>query len=122
LSVEKQIDEMASMDNSSGDSNSDAILKDNLGRRSKSNMLRRAIQKVRNSKTVKFILFKEAFPKHRVIENISPLHAVLVFYVCLFIALLGFMVLAYATFLGFLAYYVIVAIATIEALHCLCDR
>ena len=80
------------------------------------------MRRLRSSDTVKFVLFREDFPKHRVIEKITPWHAILVFYVSLFVGLLGFMVLAYASFVGFVAYYVAVAIGTLEAMHWLCDR
>ena len=77
---------------------------------------------LRSSGTVRFLLFREDFPKHRVVEEITPWHAILVFYVSLFVGLLGFMVLAYASFFGFVAYYVAVAIGVLEVMHWLCDR
>lgn len=80
------------------------------------------MRRLRSSGTVRFLLFREDFPKHRVIEEITPWHAILVFYVSLFVGLLGFMVLAYATFFGFVAYYVAVAIGILEIMHWLCDR
>lgn len=120
--MENQIDEVASIDNDPGSSNGSALLEDDLGRNPKRNMLKRAIEKLRNSNTVKFILFKEDFPKHRIIENLSPLHAIIAFYLSLFIGSFGCIVLAHANFLGFIAYYVIVAVMMLEVLHYLCDR
>jgi len=120
--VENQIDEVATVDAGSGNSDNSAIREDHLGRRSKRNVLRRAMRRLRSSGTVKFMLFREEFPKHRVIEKITPWHAILVFYVSLFVGLLGFMVLAYATFVGFMAYYAAVAVGALEVMHYLCDR
>jgi len=118
--VENQVDEMASMDNSCGNNNSSAVHENGLGRFS--TRLKHAIQKLRKSNAVKFALFKEDFPKHHIIEHISPLHAVLVSYLSFFLGLFGFVFLAYTTFLGFIAYYIIVAVVTLQVLHYLCDR
>jgi len=120
--VENQTDEMASINNNSGNSDLGTLHKDNLGRCSKFNRVKHAIEVLRNSGTIKFVLFREDFPKHRVIENITPLHAIGVFYICLFAGILGFMVLAYATFLGFIFYYAIVGVAMLEILHHLYDK
>lgn len=120
--MEKQVDEVAPIDNNSGSSDNSALHKDDLGRRTKPNIVKRTIEKLRNSGTVKFVLFREDFPKHRVIENITPLHALLIFYLCLFTGLFGLLVLAYATFIGFIVYYGTVAVATLEVLHYLCDK
>jgi len=120
--VENQTDKMASINNNSGNSNNNALHKDDVGRHPKHNGIRHAIKRLRNSNTVKFILFREDFPKHRVIENISPLHAIVVFYPCLFAGLLGFIVLVYATFLGFMVYYATIGIVVLEILHYLCDK
>jgi hypothetical protein len=122
IGVENQVDEVAAIDDNSSNSNSSTLLEDDLGRRSKPNMLKRAIQKLRSSNAVKFALFREDFPRHHIIENINPLHAALVFYICLLIGSFGLVILAYTTFLGFMAYYTIVAVTALEALHYLCDR
>ena len=120
--MENQTDEVASIDNNLGNVDNSTIREDNLGRRSKLNRVRHAIEKLRNSNAVKFILFREDFPKHRVIENITPLYVIMVFYACLFAGFLGFMVLAYATFLGFIVYYATVSVAVLEILHHLYDK
>ncbi|MEM3458504.1 MAG: hypothetical protein QXN36_02615 [Candidatus Bathyarchaeia archaeon] len=120
--MENQTDKVASIDNNSGNSDNSALHKDNLGRHTKSNNLKHAIEKIRHSSTLRFMLFREDFPKHRVVERISPLHAIVVFYVCLFAGLLGLFVFAYATFLGFIAYYVTVGVAALEILHCMYDK
>jgi len=120
--VENQTDKMASIDNNSGNSDYSTLHKDDLGRNTKSNNLKRAIERIRNSNALKFVMFKEDFPRHRVIENISPLHAITIFYLCLFAGLLGFIVLAYATFLGFMVYYATIGIVVLEILHYLCDK
>jgi len=80
------------------------------------------INRLRNSNAVKFILFKEDKPKHRVFENLSPLHALAAFYLSLFLGAFGFVVFVHTSIIGFVAYYVVVAIAVLEALHYLCDR
>ncbi|MBX5328543.1 MAG: hypothetical protein QHH18_02930 [Candidatus Bathyarchaeota archaeon] len=120
--MENQTDKVASMDNNSGNSDNSALRKDDLGRHTKSNNLKHAIKRIRHSSALRFILLIEDFPKHRVVEKISPLHAVVVFYLCLFTGLLGFFVFAYTTFLGFIAYYVTVGVAVLEILHYMYDK
>jgi len=78
--------------------------------------------KVKAKNTLLFLLFREPQPKHRTVENIAPWHAVLTFYVCLLTGIIGFIVYAYTNILGLIAYYVIVALTTLEILHYKYDR
>ena len=101
-------------------------------------MIKHITQRLRNSKTLirkflkilarklrntlKFLLFKEDKPKHRVMKNLNPGLIVLIPFLCLLLGFSGLVVWVKTTFLGFLAYYVIVAVTTLEILHCLYDR
>jgi len=70
----------------------------------------------------RFLLFKEDNPKHFVLKDISPFTCVITFFVAFISGILGFVALAHLNILGFVTYYVIVAVIWLELLHILCDR
>ena len=71
--------------------------------------------------TVKFLLFQEDNPKHRVIHDLSPWH-VLIAFLALPLAFWGMTIWGELGFLGFLGYYVVVALVLLEIVHVLCAR
>jgi hypothetical protein len=72
--------------------------------------------------TLRFLLFIEKVPKHRVMENISALFLAFLSIGCFAAGLAGFVVWEYYAFFGFLFYYVAVLFVLLELLHCLFDR
>ena len=72
---------------------------------------------------VKFLLFMEDYPKHRVAENLHPIHAVLTFFYCLLAPSLVF----FATFtrfglIGTILAETLLLVFTLEAFHIAFDR
>jgi len=70
---------------------------------------------------VRFILFREDDPKHLVLEDLSPLDCLLVFYICMFAGSFGVYTLCMFGVLAFLAYFICLTFVTLEVLHFFCD-
>jgi len=78
--------------------------------------------RVSENDTLRFLLFIEKVPKHRVMENINALFLAFLSILCFAAGLAGFVVWEYYAFVGFLFYYVGVLFVLLELLHCLFDR
>jgi hypothetical protein len=74
------------------------------------------------NETLRFLLFVEKVPKHRVMENINILFLGFLSVGCFIVGLGGFVVLVQYTFFEFLFYFVGVLLVLLELLHCLFDR
>lgn len=70
---------------------------------------------------LRFLLFADE-GKHKVITNLSPIHAVIVFYYCLFAPAIAFFLLLPYGLLALLAGETTIVIATLEILHIIYDR
>jgi hypothetical protein len=88
------------------------------------NALSRMLERFHKSvlKCLSFLLFKEKEPKHRVAENLHPLHALATFYFCLFAPTLTFFWLMPMGFLVLCAGETLLILAVLEAMHILFDR
>ena len=74
------------------------------------------------NEALRFLLFIEKVPKHRVMESISILFLAFLSIGCFAVGLAGFVVWEYYSFFGILFYYVVVLLVLLELLHCLFDR
>ena len=72
-------------------------------------------------KLLKFLVFREEQPKHQVVKNLHPVHALLVFYFNLLVPSIVFFWLIPMGFLVAFAGEVIVVLAVLETMHCLYD-
>jgi hypothetical protein len=81
-----------------------------------------AKKRVLENDILRFLLFIEKAPKHRVMENINVLFLAFLSIGCFAAGLAGFAVWEQYTFLGFVFYYIGVLFAMLELLHCLFDR
>lgn len=75
-----------------------------------------------NNERLKFLLFLEKTPKHRVMQNISPVFLSLLSLSGFLAAMAGFEILAKYGFVGFALYYFAVIISILELPHCFFDR
>ena len=71
---------------------------------------------------LKFLFFLEKTPKHRVMQNISPVFLSLLSLSSFVAALIGFTILANYGLIGFIFYYFAVIIGIFELPHCFFDR
>ena len=73
-------------------------------------------------RVLKFLLFREDDPKHRVFD-VQPIHLAFLMPIplglCAFAVLVGWF---YFGALGSLAMYLLCAVLTLEVPHCICDR
>jgi hypothetical protein len=74
------------------------------------------------NEALRFLLFIEKVPKHRVMESISILFLAFLSIGSFAVGLAGFVVWEYYAFFGILFYYVGVLLILLELLHCLFDR
>jgi hypothetical protein len=74
------------------------------------------------SEALRFLLFIEKVPKHRVMESINILLLAFLSIGSFAVGLAGFIVWENYTFFGMLFYYVVVLLVLLEVLHCLFDR
>jgi Ni,Fe-hydrogenase I cytochrome b subunit len=84
--------------------------------------LKNARKHILENETVRFLLFIEKVPKHRVIENISILFLAPLGIFCFVMGLAGFTIWQSSGLFGFSLYYVGVFITLLELLHCLFDK
>jgi len=79
--------------------------------------------KIRQNETVKFLLFLEEKPKHRVKHSLGVLECVLTFYAVLFLGMIGgFLSVGAYGLVGFFVYYLLVAVGLLEICHVALDR
>lgn len=74
------------------------------------------------NEALRFLLFIEKVPKHKVMESISILFLAFLSIGCFAVGVSGFVVWEYYSFFGLLFYYVLVLLVLLELLHCLFDR
>ena len=83
---------------------------------------KRLLDKFLNNYWVKFVLFKEDNPVHRVIKNLNAFHVVIIVFLAYCVSgTVGFVVFAAHGFFGFLCYYVFLIVAGMEVVHFICD-
>jgi hypothetical protein len=90
--------------------------------RKPSSFLKNVRKRILENDTIRFLLFIEKVPKHRVIENISILFLAPLSIFCFVMGLAGFTIWQSSGLFGFSLYYVCVFIAFLELLHCLFDK
>ena len=76
---------------------------------------------VRNE-TLRFLLFIEEAPRHKVMQNINPLLLAFLSVGCFLAGIIGLTVLGYYGFAGFMFYYFALVVGSLEMLHCIFDR
>jgi hypothetical protein len=81
-----------------------------------------AKEQLLENEALRFLLFKEKVPKHRVMESINILFLAFLSIGCFAVGIAGFVVWEQYAFFGFLLYYVGVLFVLLELLHCLFDR
>jgi len=74
------------------------------------------------NEALRFLLFIEKVPKHRVMESINILFLAFLTVGCFAVGVAGFAIWGYYGFFAFLSYYVGVLFVLLELLHCLFDR
>jgi hypothetical protein len=93
-----------------------------LGKLNLPPFLRDIIEKLERNNAVRFILFMEDFPKHRIIEDINIGLVALLSIACLAAGIGGFTLWGYFGLIGFVLYYVVLSLTLLETAHCLFDR
>jgi hypothetical protein len=76
---------------------------------------------IRNE-TLKFLLFLEKAPKHKVMQDINLLLLSFLSVGCFLAGIAGFTVLGNYGFVGFMFYYLAFIVGSLELLHCIFDR
>lgn len=76
---------------------------------------------IRNE-TLRFLLFIEKAPKHKVMQEINPLLLSFLSVGCFLAGIAGFTVLGNYGFVGFMFYYFAFIVGSLEMLHCIFDR
>ena len=79
-------------------------------------------KRVSTNHTVKFLLFMEDNPKHKVMDNIDPLFLAFLPIVIILLGIAGQVIFSYLTVFGFLLYYVGVLTVILELLHFTFDK
>ena len=74
------------------------------------------------SDTLRFLLFIEYMPKHRVMESINIVFLSSLSVICFLAGLVGFMVFGSYGLVGLTLYEFVVLVGVLELLHCLFDR
>jgi hypothetical protein len=95
---------------------------ENLGTPNHLSFFKNAKKHLLENETLRFLLFIEKVPKHRVMESINILLLAFLTVGCFAGGLAGFVVWGYYGFFGFLFYYVGVLFILLESLHCIFDR
>ncbi len=72
--------------------------------------------------TLRFLLFIEYIPKHRVMDSINVVFLCSLSLICFFAGLAGFMVFGSYGLIGLTLYEFAVLLGVLELLHCLFDR
>ena len=76
---------------------------------------------IRNE-TLRFLLFIEKAPKHKVIQDINPLLLSFLSVGCFLAGIAGITILGNYGFVGFMFYYFAFTVGSLEMLHCIFDR
>jgi hypothetical protein len=91
--------------------------------------IRRPISFFKNTKKrllesdmLRFLLFIECMPKHRVMDGINILFLSSLSVICFLAGLFGFMVFGSYGLVGLTLYEFVVLVGVLELLHCLFDR
>jgi len=95
---------------------------ENMGTPKPLSFFKNAKKRLLENEALRFLLFIEKVPKHRVMESINILFLAFLSVGCFAVALAGFVVFGYYGFLAFLSYYVGVLFVLLELLHCFFDR
>jgi nitrate reductase NapE component len=95
---------------------------ENVGTPTRLSFFKNVKKHLLENEVLRFLLFIEKVPKHRVMESINILFLAFLSIGCFAVGLAGFVVWAYYAFFGFLLYYVGVLFVLLELLHCLFDR
>jgi len=74
------------------------------------------------SDTLRFLLFIEYMPKHRVMESINTVFLSSLSVICFLAGLIGFMVFGSYGLVGLTLYEFVVLVGVLELLHCLFDK
>lgn len=85
-------------------------------------LLQNMKKRIMYNERLKFLLFLEKTPKHRVMQNISPVFLSLLSLSAFLAGIAGFAILAKYGFVGFVLYYFAVIIGVLELPHCFFDR
>jgi Ni,Fe-hydrogenase I cytochrome b subunit len=85
-------------------------------------LLQNMKKRIMYNERLKFLLFLEKTPKHRVMQNISPVFLSLLSLSAFLAGIAGFAILAKYGFVGFVLYYFAVIISVLELPHCFFDR
>jgi hypothetical protein len=75
-----------------------------------------------SARTLKFLLFREDYPIHKVKVDLGVSDCIIVSFLSLLLSTLGFVVWGQFTILGFIIYYVAVCAIMLETLHIIYDR
>ena len=78
------------------------------------------LRKLKNA--LKFLLFMEEKPEHRVVYNLHPIHALLTFYFCIFAPSLVFLWLMQMGFFVACTAEMLLVLTVLEVLHITYDR
>jgi hypothetical protein len=85
-------------------------------------LLQNVKKRIVYNEKLKFLLFLEKTPRHRVMQNISPVFLSLLSLSGFLAAIVGFEIMAKYGFVGFVLYYFAVIISILELPHCFFDR
>ncbi len=85
-------------------------------------LLQNVKKRIVYNEKLKFLLFLEKTPRHRVMQNISPVFLSLLSLSAFLAGIAGFAILAKYGFVGFVLYYFAVIISVLELPHCFFDR
>jgi hypothetical protein len=85
-------------------------------------LLQNVKKRIVYNERLKFLLFLEKTPKHRVMQNISPVFLSLLSISGFLAAIAGFAIIAKYGLVGFALYYFAIVIAILELPHCFFDR
>jgi hypothetical protein len=94
----------------------------NMELRNPSSFLQRAKQRILQNNTLRFLLFQEKEPKHRVMHSINTMLLGLLSLSAFIAAWAGFTIWGNFGFVGFMFYYFAVIVGSLELFHCLFDR
>jgi hypothetical protein len=72
--------------------------------------------------TLRFLLFIENIPRHRVMNNINIVFLSSLSIICFLAGMIGFIIFGSYGLVGLVLYEFVVLISVLELLHCLFDR
>jgi len=85
-------------------------------------IIREVTQDSKNASKLKFLLFMEDYPVHKVKHDLGVSDCILTFLLSVFLGTLGFLVWCNFTIVGFLFYYAAICMTLLETLHLVFDR